>query len=335
MKLLKLLGASALMLVVYSSPALAEYSFQLLLPPDAEDARLTGINNSGTVVGWVANEFGFDYSFEYDLKKGVYTAIIDDFIVMGISETGMMVGNPAYNWNLCAIRDKHGGITVFYPPSWNETSVCDARGVNADGKVSGFVIDNFGFGMWTGFIFDSEYGTYEEFLHSWGVIPQGINAQGQSVGSIGLASDEAYPGSPEGVYAYLREADGSIKYFAIGQSFPGESRARGISENGLISGFYLDPETFEYKSYVTATPEGSGFEYLWLTDDEFLHLSPCDPNAPPPPPPPEAVGGTDVLSFKIRNDGVFVGQCVDWQYDWMNDVFTVFGVYGLIGTPVK
>ena len=321
--------------MVCSLPAYGEYSYQLLLPPDAESARLTGINKSGAVVGWVRGEFGFEYSFVYDLKKGVYTEIIDDFVVMGISETGMMVGNPAYNFTLCAIRDKHGNITPFYPDAWNETSVCDARGVNPDGKVSGFVIDFYGFGMWTGFIYDSEYGTYEEFLHSWGVIPQGINAQGQNVGSVGLGPDVAYPGSPEGVYAYLREVDGSIKYFAIGQSWPGESRARGISENGLIAGFYLDPETFEYRSYVTATPEGSEFEYLWLTDDEFVHLSPCDPDAPPPPPPPGSVGGTDVYLAKIRNDGVVVGQCVDWQYDFINDVFTVFGVYGLIGTPVK
>ena len=318
-----------------SLPAYAEYSYQLLLPPDAENARLTGITKSGTVVGWVGGAFGFEYSFEYDLKKGVYTAIIDDFVVMGISENGMMVGNPAYNWNLCAIRDKYGTITPFYPDPWTETSVCDARGVNTDGKVSGFVIENFGFGMWTGFIFDSEYGTSEQFFHSWGVIPQGINAQGQNVGSVGLGPNKAYPGSPPGTYAYLRQADGSVKYFAIGQSWPGQSRARGISENGLICGFYLDPETFEIRSYVTATPEGSEFEYLWLTDDEFVHLSHCDPNAPPPPPPPGSLGGTDVYLAKIRNDGVVVGQCVDWQYDFLNDVFTVFGAYGLIGTPVK
>lgn len=184
---------------------------------------------SGTVVGWAAGELGFEYSFEYDLKKGDYTAIIDDFAVMGISESGMMVGNPAYNLDLCAIRDKHGNITPFYPDSWNETSVCDARGVNPDGKASGFVIADFGYGIWTAFIFDSEYGTY----------------------------------------------------------------------------------------------------------DEFVHLSPCNPDAPPPPPLPGSVGGTDVYLAKIRNDGVVAGQCVDWQYDWVNDVFTVFGAYGLIGTPVK
>lgn len=61
--------------MVCSLPAYAEYSYQLLLPPDAENARLTGITKDGTVVGWVGGEFGFEYSCDYDLKKGFYTAI--------------------------------------------------------------------------------------------------------------------------------------------------------------------------------------------------------------------------------------------------------------------
>ena len=125
-----------------------------------------------------------------------------------------------------------------FPPSWTPDSFCQARGVNPDGKVSGFEFDeNFD---WLGFIYDPEYGTYEEFLPSPQTIAQGINAQGQNVGSVTLDADEAYEGSAPGSYGYLRQTDGSVKYFEISQSFPGESRGRGLSENGLISGFYLD-----------------------------------------------------------------------------------------------
>ena len=145
--------------------------------------------------------------------------------------------------------------------------------------------------------------------------------------------DEAYPGSPPGLYAYLREVDGSVKYFAIDQSMPGQSRARGISENGLISGFYINPDTEEFTSYVTTLPEGEGFESIVLTDDEVVYLRPCDPDLPPPP--EGYVILTDVLIADVRNDGVAVGKCVDYYVDWDTFDFILLGNYGLIATPIK
>ena len=73
MKLFKLLFALTLMLMIYISPASAEYSYQLLIPPGAEHAILFGINNAGKVVGEAYDDFAFLYSFEYDMKKGRYT----------------------------------------------------------------------------------------------------------------------------------------------------------------------------------------------------------------------------------------------------------------------
>jgi len=330
MKLLKLFIASTLMLMVYTSPAYAEYTYQLVSPPDAQYAYLMSINNANKVVGGVYDDFDFLYSFEYDMKKGVYTILEEGFDAIGISNPGVMVGSD-YSNGLCTIREKDGTLTYFYPPSWTVDYFCTGRGVNPDGKVSGFLAGDFG--PFIGFIYDPEYDSFVEFLPSWQTIAHGINAQGQNVGSIGLNPDEAYPGSPPGRYAYLREVDGSVKYFAIDQSMPGESRARGISENGLVSGFYGNPDTWEFTGYVTTLPDGEGFESIVLTDDEVVHLRPCDPDLPPPP--EEYVILTDVFIAGVRNDGVAVGQCVDYYVNWDTFDFILQGNYGLIATPVK
>ncbi len=304
----------------------AEYSFQVVIPPEADYAQASGINNAGKVVG--NTEFGEGPSFMYDMKRGEYT-VIDEMVVYEISNSGVMVGRVGDG--VCAIRDKGGNITTFSPPSMTDDSGCEARGVNPDGQVSGYEIDEFG--NWLGFIYDSEYDTYEEFLPSWGTLANAINAQGQNVGSVYLFADEAYPGSPEGFYGYLRQEDGSVKYFAINQSYPGETRARGISENGLVTGWYLDPETFEYKAYVTTLSKGTGFEAITLTDDQMLYQKPCDSNIPPPP-EPDWVLYTDMTTSQIRNDGVIVGMCSDYYvdedtWDWVEYH------YGFIATPMK
>jgi hypothetical protein len=318
--------------MICSLPAYAEYTYQLVIPPGAPNANLFGINNAGKAVGAAFDDFGYYlYSFEYDMKRGVYTAISDEFDAIGISSNGVMTGSGGDFLNVCAIRDKDGTLTFFYPPSWTPDSFCQGRSVNPDGKFSGLNFDEFG--IWTGFIYDPEYGTFEEFLPSLQTIAHGINAQGQNVGSVFLYPDEAYPGSPPGRYAYLRQVDGSVKYFAISQSLPGESRARGISENGLMSGFYVNPETSEFTGYATTVPDGEGFESIVLADDEIVHVRPCDPDLPPPPDGYEII--SDVFTSNIRNDGVVVGQCNDYYVDWMTFDFIPIRGYGLIATPVN
>lgn len=323
----------ALMLaMLFSIPAHADYSFELIIPPDAGNANLFGINNAGKVVGGAFDdEFQqFLYGFEYDMKRGVYTTLGDDFDVVEINNPGMMVGS-SFPGGECTIREKDGNFTTFFPPSYTPDSFCTGRGVNSNGKISGFVVDEFD--VWTGFIYDSKHGTYEEFLASPQTIAHGINAQGQNVGSVFLFPDEAYPGSPQGRYAYLREANGSVKYFAIDQSEPGQSRARGISENGLISGFYVNPDTFEFTSFVTTLTDSDEFESIVLTDEEVVHLRPCDPDLPPPP--EGYVILTDVFVSQVRNDGVVVGQCTDYHFDSTTFDFIPFTTYGLIATPIK
>lgn len=329
MKLLKLFIASSLMLMVYTSTAYAEYSFQLVKPPGAIDANLFGINNAGKAVGNVFDEFEFTGSYVYDMKKGTYESL-GAFDSIGISNPGMIVGSAGPNFDICAILDKKGYVSYFYPSPPTEISYCAGRGVNPDGLVSGFFRDNSG--VFTGFIYDSEYGTVEKFLSSPQTIAHGINAQGQNVGSVVLFPDEAYPGSALGLYGYLREPDGSFRYFEVAQSFAGQTRIRGISENGKISGFYISPSSpFEFRGFATTLPEGDGFATISLAADEVLHLRPCNPQVPEPP--DGYVVLTDVFIADIRNDGVVVGQCADYYFNWDTFDFMFVGSWGLIGTP--
>lgn len=318
MKMSKLAPLVLFLTIICSWPAYAEYTYQIVLPPGADNARVFGINNAGTAVGWFFTDTG-SISFEFDIKKGEYTMLGDEFVTMAISNTGMLVGNPGPTPWMCAIRDKKGNITPLYPPSWNDAvSICDARGVNAEGKVSGFVTDEFN--VWWGFIYDPEYGTFEEFLPSTYTLSQGINAQGQNVGNV---ED----------YGYVRQADGTVKTFAIEQSFWGFTYARGVSENGLISGWYLNSDTFEYNGFVIPLLEGEGFETISLAEHEILHISPCDPDLAPPPPDYFVI--TDVIPQAIRNDGVVAGNCFDWYVSSDETDWILVAERGFIAYPVK
>jgi hypothetical protein len=311
--------------MIYSSPASAEYDFQVVNPPGSEFTQAFGINNAGKVVGG-ADDGVAPFRFTYDMKNGEYTTISDEFSSLDISNSRVIVGDVD---GLCAIRDKMGNITFFAPPSY--VSFCQARGVNSSGKVSGFEIDKDG--VWLGFVHDPSQGTFEEFLPSFRTFAHAINEQGQIAGSVFLDTDDAFPGSPAGHYGYVRETDGSVKYFAISQSFPGQTRGRGISDSGLITGFYRDPITFEVVSYVTTLSSGTEFENITLTDDQVVYQSPCDPNVPPSPGSGYELF-TNVTASQIRNDGVVVGSCIDTYFNGTTGDFSEYG-RGFIATPIK
>ena len=327
MKPYRFLFTLTLMLMIYASPAIAEFTYQPVSPPGAEVVQVFGINDDGIVAG-VAYEGVTTFSFTYDMESGEYTVISNDFAVTEISNSGEMVGQVGDD---CAIRDKKGNITTFFPTSWAVGSICTARGVNSKGNISGYLVDDLG--VWLGFIYDPKKDTYEEFLPSVQTIAHAINGKGQNAGSEFLFEGDAYPGSEAGRYGYLRQTDGSVKYFEISQSLPGYTRGRGISDNGLIAGFYTDPNTFEWKSFVTTLSDGNEFETITLADDEVVYQKPCNPDLPPPLGPGYELF-TNYSASQVRNDGVVVGSCDDTYFnDSTGDVIIYYS--GFIATPVE
>ena len=89
------------------------------------------------------------------------------------------------------------------------------------------------------------------------------------------------------------------------------------------------------KSKVTSphSQRGTGFETITLTDDQVVHVSPCDPELATPE--PGFVTLTDMFGARVRNDGVVVGSCTDYHINWTTGDFIVFPSYGYIATPIK
>jgi hypothetical protein len=185
--------------------------------------------------------------------------------------------------------------------------------------------------VWQGFVYDSKQGTAEEFLPSFQTIANAINAKGQVAGNVFLEADAIFPGSAAGIYGFVREADGAVRYLAISQGLA--TRARSISESCLAAGYYVDPVTFERKSYVTSLSGDTALEVITLADDEILFQKPCDPNLPAPPGAGYELF-TDVAASQVRNDGTVVGSCVDTYVNPTTGDLVRYG-NGFVATPAR
>ena len=131
----------------------------------------------------------------------------------------------------------------------------------------------------------------------------------------------------------MREEDGSVKTFLIDGNAFDFSAARGISENGLMSGWFYNGDTWASTGFVTTVPETEGFSTISLAEGEIVYISPCDPDLEPAPPGYFVL--TDVSTSDARNDGVVVGNCTDWYVadDWTD--WVPVATRGFIATPVK
>jgi len=324
------------MLMLCALPAHAQYSFQKVSFPGAIFDQVFGINNSGKVVGLTLTDDGADiFGFVYDMKRDEYTPIPELRAVLGISHSGVMAGTvlDGAGVSVCVSRDRKGVVTPFFPPvaSADPATSCISRGINATGKVSGYERGATGF---IGFVHDPKKGTFEEFLPTAPnelTIAQGINAKGQVVGNVRYRdADRVYPGSPPGRYGFRRETDGSVKFFTINGDL--STAARGISESGLVTGFFADGGTF--KGWVSKVPKDPGFEDIGVSADQVVYASPCDPDAVSPG--SDYVLFTDVFADAIRNDGVVAGVCTDLYVlfdDFGNIEDIVDLTYGFVATP--
>jgi hypothetical protein len=309
-----------------ASTALADYEIQVIRHPDAPYTESFALNDRGQVVGMASDNFGLLFSFIFDVRSGEYTELDDEMSVLQLNNMGVMVGAID---DVCAVRGKKGEINTFAAPDPDPDSECFARGVNSNGKVSGYTVDSLG--VWTGFVRDPNKGTVESFLPSLQTIAHGINDKGEIAGSVFLYPDEAYPGSAPGRYGFLRDSKGSVRYIEVTQSVPGLTRARGISNSGRIAGFFVDP-TGAMKSYVTELPKGDEFASITLVEEELIHRSPCYPDAVQPA---GTVLVTSMTASQINDRGQVVGTCTDEFYDEVTSVFVGGYVSGWVATPTS
>ena len=238
-----------------TSLAATGYDFVTIDPPGGLFTSLTSLNGSGTAVGSTLFSGDTLTSFRYEVRTGASSPLPAgpgglEFSALGINDSGTIIGPLGdIAANQGAILDKKGRYTTFTIPGFPATT---PRAIGPTGLVSGYVIA--GPGDWSGFLYDPATGDAEFFLTgSPQVIPQGINARGQLVGSVGLVADGAYPGSPPGQYGFVREPGGSITLFRVnGQP----TRARGISDAGMVTGFVGAPSPV---GFIVPAPKGGGY----------------------------------------------------------------------------
>jgi hypothetical protein len=83
------------------------------------------------------------------------------------------------------------------------------------------------------------------------------------VGSVALPADGAYPGSPAGQYGFVREPDTTITLFRVNGL---ATRARGISDTGIVTGFAGSPSV----GYTVVAPTGGGYRDLTVPEESLF-----------------------------------------------------------------
>jgi hypothetical protein len=299
----KLLAVLAVGLL--SAPMLVQaqgaYDYESINFPGSGFDQVFGINNRGDVVG--NSQDGFPYV--YDSKKGGFTNVtpvagFDDTALLGISDKGVLVGSvtnfdpdPLLDEVSGLIIDKNGASTVFDHP--DALLVTQARGVNNKGLVTGFR-DSPDILFTPGFIYDPKTDTFTNIVPSIFTIAQGINSQGDVVGSAIFDSDAGAPdpcGSSDQFVrrGWLRTNDGSVTYFSVNG---GATSARGITDSGTIAGFVNDPGSGLNKGFVVEL-DGSQCQSFTIDDADLLHFP----------------GSSGTFVSGIKNSGEVVGSYDD------------------------
>lgn len=227
-----LLLASVLALCLLAAPAArADYVFTTVDYPGATFTDVRGLNSSGEIVGYAGNAagtFGFKYS------GGHFTHLPPapggwQVSAHGINDSGVIVGSARAADDSSTVGFiLHGSTYTFFAyPGLDRTY---ARAIGNDGRVTGYAEDD-GFVLNRGFIYDPATAGFTDIVMPGAlqVIAQGINDAGQVVGNGYTAT---------GVHAFLRDpGTGALTLFQIdGRA----TRARGISDTGLITGFHDD-----------------------------------------------------------------------------------------------
>lgn len=217
-----LLSAACLLPAVAS----AAYVYNTITYPGAVFTDVRGLNNDGQIVGYASLDGVNFFAFSYE--AGVYTplpATVFPVSAHGVNDSGVIIGSANNGFGPTQGFIFNAGTYAFFSrPGWEHTF---GRMIGNSGLITGYSEDSVT-GASAGYIYNPFTSTYTDIspLGSLFTIAQGINAAGQVVGSAIL------PGS--GANGFLREPGGAITLFQIGSA---PTRARGINDMGLITGF--------------------------------------------------------------------------------------------------
>jgi uncharacterized membrane protein len=309
------LGSLALALGVMAGPAAAQaqFDYQEIVYPGAQDTQVFGVNAKGNVVGnGIADPD--TYPFVYAPKNGTFSDLAPlagfaNTSVLDINDRGIIVGSVVSLDRTALsgfIRDKDGGFTVFdHPDAVSNTS---PRAVNIQGLVTGYRDSADSILPDNGFIYDPKTGTFIDIVPSLFTIAQGINAEGNVVGSaVFWPADDPCSTEPTGSpatvrYGWVRTTDGSVTYFSVNGL---RTSARGINNSGTVAGFVQYPGTPMGKGFVTEL-DGTQCQMITIADEDLLTFP----------------GAFFTIAHGVTPSGAVVG--------WYEDEF---GLGGFIATP--
>ena len=268
-------------MMICSLPAHAQYDYQVIDYPFAENTQMFGINDRGDAVGTGFTDDA-DFPFVYAVKKTSFTDVTPaaDYeftAVLGIADSGVMVGSVIDFDTLIEsgfILNKKGEFSFFDHP--DALTFTQARAVNNKGLVTGFRdVPHPIFGTTiVGFVYDPKEDTFTDIIpvsdHEQS-IAQGINSKGEVVGSAFFldAEDPCNPGNLGFVrYGWLRAKDGTLTYFQVNGEW---TAARGINDSGTIVGFTRDPADGNNKGYFVEL-DGSQCQVITIASSDLLQI---------------------------------------------------------------
>lgn len=218
------------------------YSVVTLSMPGTNVTELSGINDSGTIVGSFAGgadgltRFGFVYrDSAFTTVPGPAGALSS--AVRGISNSGLMIGNFAsggLGLQQQSFLYDGSSYTVLTLPFGQGA----ARSISPNGR---YVVGDV-FGNSAGFVHDLLTGQTQTFgTGGFIIVAQGVNDQGQVVGSRTTATPGAAPVTRPFVFEV-----GSGAFTENPDSYPGlvEARPRAINNDGVIGGYTVSSGAF-------------------------------------------------------------------------------------------
>jgi uncharacterized membrane protein len=245
--------------------------------------------------------------FTYNTKKATFTVLpnVPEGPItntLAINNAGVVVGSAGDGTNDRGIILDKGAFSFFTNPGWALTA---GRGISNNGLVAGYSSDSTG-SFSVGFIYDLSDNSFSEFLPSAYTIAQGINSRKQVVGHVTLDANVAYPGAPAGGYGFLREFTGAIIVFQVNDAYT--TRARGITNSGLITGFFRDIVTGTLRGFLAQVAASPAFQAVTVQGDGLLDMP----------------GAAGTVPEAINNSGHIAGI---WMDAALND-------HGFLATPV-